>query len=66
MSDRAVIILGFALLLVAMLGAVVITHLRRDLVAPLGDTIAYLARTRAVRIVVVLAWAWLGWHFLAR
>jgi hypothetical protein len=65
-SDREIVIVGFVLVLVAALGAVVVTHVRRDLVAPLGETIAYLTRTRAARIAAVLVWAWLGWHFLAR
>ncbi|WP_330229519.1 DUF6186 family protein [Nocardia sp. NBC_00508] len=66
MSDRAIIVVGFVLILAATLGTVVVTHLRRDLVAPLGETITYLTRTRAARIAAVLVWAWLGWHFLAR
>ncbi|MGO4648179.1 DUF6186 family protein [Nocardia sp. 2YAB30] len=66
MSDRAIVIVGFALVLVATIGAVAVTHVRRDLVAPVGETIAYLTRTRAARMAAVLVWAWLGWHFLAR
>ncbi|MFD8249394.1 DUF6186 family protein [Nocardia sp. NPDC059691] len=66
MSDRTAVLLGFALLLTAALAAVVITRLRRDLIATLGETIAYLTGTRATRIAAVLVWAWLGWHFLAR
>ncbi|MBF6296669.1 hypothetical protein IU459_03820 [Nocardia amamiensis] len=66
MSDRAIVVIGFALVLVATLGAVVLTHVRRDLVAPVGETVRYLTRTRAARIAAVLVWAWLGWHFLAR
>jgi cell division protein FtsL len=66
MSDREIVIAGFVLLLVTALGAVAFTHIRRDLVATVGETIAYLIRTRAARIAAVLVWAWLGWHFLAR
>lgn len=66
MSDRVIIIVGFVLVLVVTLGVVVVTHVRRDLVAPVGETIAYLTRTRVVRIAAVLVWAWAGWHFLAR
>ncbi|MEV0298685.1 DUF6186 family protein [Nocardia sp. NPDC050710] len=65
MSERW-IIAGFALVLVATLVAVAVTQLRRDLVAPVGETFAYLTRTRAAKIAAVLIWAWLGWHFLAR
>ncbi|MEU1951380.1 DUF6186 family protein [Nocardia rhamnosiphila] len=66
MSDRVIIILGFVLVLVVTLGMVAVTYVRRDLVAPLGETIAYLTRTRVARIAAVLVWAWVGWHFLAR
>ncbi|MBF6467151.1 hypothetical protein IU427_18470 [Nocardia beijingensis] len=66
MSDRAVILLGFALILAAALVALSVTRLRRDSVAALGETIAYLTGTRTTRILAVLVWAWLGWHFLAR
>jgi hypothetical protein len=66
MSDRETVIVGFVLVLVTTLGAVAVTHVRRDLVAPVGETIAYLTRTRAARIAAVLVWGWVGWHFLAR
>ncbi|GAA5089234.1 DUF6186 family protein [Nocardia iowensis] len=66
MSDRAVIIIGFAVLLAAVLGALMVARLRRASVASLADTVAYAMSYRAVRIVAVLGWAWLGWHFLAR
>lgn len=66
MSDRVIVIVGFVLVLVVMLGVLVVTHVRRDLVAPLGETIAYLTRTRVARIAAVLVWAWVGWHFLVR
>jgi hypothetical protein len=41
-------------------------HLRRHRLATLAETLAHLVRTRTARIVAVLIWAWLGWHFLAR
>ncbi|MEU7764781.1 DUF6186 family protein [Nocardia sp. NPDC049190] len=66
MSDRAVVIVGFVLLLLAGLGVVVFARARRELIASLGETMAYLTRARAARIAAVLVWAWLGWHFLAR
>ncbi|MBF6074764.1 DUF6186 family protein [Nocardia beijingensis] len=66
MSDRSVALLGFALLSAAALAMIVLTHLRRDLVATLGETIAYLTSTRPTRITAVVVWAWFGWHFLAR
>jgi hypothetical protein len=66
MSFREIVIVGFVLVLVAVLGAVVVTNVRRDLVAPVAETITYLTCTRAARIAAVLVWGWVGWHFLAR
>lgn len=66
MTERTIVIVGFVVLLVAVVGAIVISHLRRDLLATLGETMSHLVRTRAAAILAVLTWAWLGWHFLAR
>ncbi|WP_174184381.1 DUF6186 family protein [Nocardia barduliensis] len=66
MSDRAIVIAGFCLLLAVALAAAAVTWLRRDLIASLSETIEYLTSTRATKITAVLVWAWLGWHFLAR
>jgi len=65
-TARGLIIAGFAVLAVLLLAAVLLTHLRRDRFATLSATLGYLIRTRAAKIVAVLIWAWLGWHFLAR
>ncbi|NNH71355.1 hypothetical protein HLB23_16040 [Nocardia uniformis] len=66
MSERTVIIAGFVVLLAAALGALVFARLRRETVASLAETITYVIGIRTVRIVAVLGWAWLGWHFLVR
>jgi sirohydrochlorin ferrochelatase len=34
--------------------------------APLGDVVSRLRARGAGRVVLVLAWAWLGWHLFAR
>lgn len=66
MSARTVIILGFAVLLAVTLAAALVTHLRRERLATLSETVAHLTASRPARILAVLIWAWLGWHFLAR
>jgi Family of unknown function (DUF6186) len=66
MTARDVIIAGFAVLLGLILAAVVLTHVRRDQVATISATLDSLIASRPVRIIAVLIWAWLGWHFLAR
>lgn len=66
MTDRALVITGFAVLAVIVISMAVVAHWRRMSFAGLGDTVRYLTRTRTARIVAVVLWAWLGWHFLAR
>jgi hypothetical protein len=66
MTARAVIILGFAVILAGILAAVALTHLRRDRLATFTETLDHLTRSRAAKIAAVLLWAWIGWHFLAR
>ena len=66
MTQRTIIIAGFLVLLALLLAAVVLTHLRRDRFATLSATLRYLTGTRPTKIIAVLVWAWLGWHFLAR
>jgi hypothetical protein len=66
MTARTIIIAGFVVLATFLLAAVVLTRVRRDRFATLSATLGYVIRTRPAKIVAVLIWAWLGWHFLAR
>jgi hypothetical protein len=65
-TPRGAVIAAFA----AMLAVVVAVDLRarrgRSGLRPLAATLAAALRPRAGRIVVLAAWLWLGWHFLAR
>ncbi|MFE3446408.1 DUF6186 family protein [Nocardia sp. NPDC059180] len=66
MTDRAVIITGFAILLGIALALTAVAHLRRDSLASLGVVVALALRTRTARLLTLPLWFWLGWHFLAR
>lgn len=66
MTDRTLIIIGFAALAAAAVTAELTARCHPDRLATLGDTVRPLLRSRTLRILAVLAWAWLGWHFLAR
>ncbi|MQA77738.1 MAG: hypothetical protein GEV10_04540 [Streptosporangiales bacterium] len=58
---------GFVVLFALAAIAVVVAWRRRDRLATLPTVLrAAMSRHLVVRVVVVLAWAWLGWHFLAR
>ncbi|WP_063130035.1 DUF6186 family protein [Nocardia fusca] len=66
MTDRLVIIIGFAALAAVGLAAELIARCLPTRLTPLGQTLRLLLRSRALRVLAVLVWAWLGWHFLAR
>jgi hypothetical protein len=66
MTARTIIIAGFVVLLALILAAVLLTHVRRDRFATISATLGHLVRTRPAKIIAVVVWAWLGWHFLAR
>lgn len=67
MSWRPIMITGFAVLFALAAVAVVVALVRRDLLATVAAVLrAPMSRHLVVRLVVLLAWAWLGWHFLAR
>lgn len=65
MTDRALVVLGFAALAVAAISAELTARRSRRLTT-FGETLRLLLRSRVLRILIVLVWAWLGWHFLAR
>jgi hypothetical protein len=66
MTMRVVTIAGFALLG----GVAVLLYLagrtRRLGLVPLSELVDALRSGAAVRLVLVVVWAWVGWHLLAR
>ncbi|MFI7680631.1 DUF6186 family protein [Actinophytocola sp. NPDC049390] len=55
-------IFGAGFVLLGLVGLIV--QLRRPALA--AELLAMLVATRAGRVLTVLVWGWLGWHFLAR
>ena len=66
MTERALVLTGFAVLVAAGIVAEIAARRYPDRLTSLGATTRSLLRARWVRILVILVWAWLGWHFLAR
>ena len=56
---------GYAVLLVAALALRVVPAMWQR-VAPVPEAVAAAMRTASGRVAVLLAWAWIGVHFLAR
>ncbi|MGN6742565.1 MAG: DUF6186 family protein [Amnibacterium sp.] len=60
---RAVTIGVFLALALAAVAATAAAHRRPDRVQGLGAVLDVVLASRAARIVVLLFWLWLGWHF---
>jgi len=65
MTARAVTLLGFGLLAVAIIGWSVVTA-RRPSSITLAQPMERATTSRVVRLLFVLVWAWVGWHLFAR
>ncbi len=66
MTPRTAIVAGFAVILALVIAMDLVARRPGSGFRPLGVTLAAALRTRGGRIVVLGAWLWVGWHFLAR
>ena len=66
MTLRAVTMLGFTLLGGAAVLLCLAGWARRLGLVPLSHLVDALRSRTEVRLVLVVVWAWLGWHLLAR
>ena len=65
MTSRTLTFVGYgAILALIVVLAVVAKHRANWMTLP--DAFNALTRNRAVRILVVVGWVWLGWHLFAR
>ena len=66
MVTRVITIAGFA----AVIGALFVLEFlgrRKDSRIPtLGEWLGYVMRPRAGRLLILLGWLWLGWHYFSR
>jgi hypothetical protein len=65
LTSRTVTFAGYAVIL-AVIGLWTVVTARHPRWMTLPGAVTALTRRRAVRIIVVLGWAWLGWHLFAR
>jgi hypothetical protein len=64
MTSRTIVIVGF--LVLGSVAAGLVAAGRLGLLARPRDVLDGLLARRKTRLLVVLAWVWLGWHFLVR
>jgi hypothetical protein len=63
--SRAITLAGYVLILVTAL-ALEAGARRSPRLAPIGAVVTALTANRVVRVVLVTAWLWLGWHLFVR
>ena len=66
MSTRAITIVGFVVVIAALLALEVLGRRKIGRIPTLGEWLGYVMRRPAGRLVILAGWLWLGWHFFAR
>ena len=63
---RTVLLTGFSLIALALVGLEVGARTRRVESASFGQLVDAMARRRASRVAALSGWLWLGWHLFVR
>jgi hypothetical protein len=66
MSTRAVTIIGFAAVIAGLFLLEFLARRPGSRIPTLGGWLGYLMRPRIGRVLILLGWWWLGWHYFAR
>lgn len=66
MSTHVITIIGYACVIGLLVVLEVLAHRPGSRIPKMGEWFGYLMRTRTGRLLVLLGWGWLGWHFFAR
>jgi hypothetical protein len=66
MSTRAITVVGFVVIIAAMVILETLSRRPSSRIPALGEWLGYVMRPRAGRALILLGWLWLGWHYFAR
>lgn len=66
MTTHAITLLGFTAIAISFMGLEMAARRPASRVPTAGEVFGFLMQTRLTRLVVLVSWAWLGWHFFAR
>ena len=64
MSDAAIVVTGYLVALAIGILIWVLSHFELLRLAKVGTMLERIMHHRTTRIAIILAWWWLGWHFL--
>ena len=54
---------GYALIALVAIAVEIFTQRKPDTIAPIGDMLDHVMKSRTTRVSVIAAWWWFGWHF---
>ena len=66
MATRVVTIIGFAALILALFVLEFLGRRPDTRIPTLGEWLGYVMRPWAGRLLILLGWLWLGWHYFSR
>jgi hypothetical protein len=66
MITRVITVIGFVCVIGALVSLEIIARRETNRIPTVGEWLGYLMRARAGRVLVLLGWLWLGWHYFAR
>jgi Family of unknown function (DUF6186) len=66
MTTHQATIAGFAFIAMSLIALELVAHRRGSRVPRAGQVLGFMMQTRITRLLILLLWGWLGWHFFAR
>jgi hypothetical protein len=66
MVTRVITIIGFAALILALFALELLARRKDSRIPTLGEWLGYVMRPKAGRLLILLGWLWLGWHYFSR
>ena len=54
---------GYALIALVAIAVEIFAQRKPDTIAPIGDMLDHVMKSRTTRVSVIAAWWWFGWHF---
>lgn len=66
MSTRVITIAGFVLVIAALVSLEILGRRKKANIPTVSEWLGYVMRPKAGRVLILLGWLWLGWHYFAR
>ncbi len=66
MTTHAITVAGYTTIAIALISLELVARRPASRVPTAGQMLGLLMQTRVTRVLILLTWGWLGWHFFAR